>query len=115
MNAGSSCLLGSINISEFVINPFTEFADFDYPNFEKTVRTCIRALNVVLEEGKSLHPLKYQQQAVDDWKFIGLGTFGVADALIKMGLKYANDSASLLILSLIYENLAELLFRNRSN
>ena len=96
MNAGSSCLLGSINLSEFVVNPFTKDAYFDTDALDDVVSLCVKALNEVLEEGKSLHPLQYQQTAVDDWKFIGLGTFGLADALIKLGIKYGHDAKDII-------------------
>lgn len=96
MNAGSSCLLGSINLSEFVINPFTKDAYFDTDALDDVTSLCVKALNEVLEEGKSLHPLRYQQTAVDDWKFIGLGTFGLADALIKLGIKYGHEAKDII-------------------
>ena len=97
MNAGSSCLLGSINISEFVKHPFTKDAYFDFNEFDEVIQLCVRALNDVLEEGKKLHPLQYQRDAVDDWKFIGLGTFGVADALIKLGITYGKQATDTLV------------------
>lgn len=96
MNAGSSCLLGSINLSEFVINPFTKDAYFDTDALDDVTSLCVKALNEVLEEGKLLHPLQYQQTAVDDWKFIGLGTFGLADALIKLGIKYGREAKGII-------------------
>ena len=40
------------------------------------------------------HPLKEQRDSVKDWRQIGLGIFGLADALIKMKIKYGNDSIS---------------------
>lgn len=40
------------------------------------------------------HPLKEQRDSVKDWRQIGLGIFGLADALIKMQIKYGNDSIS---------------------
>lgn len=86
--AGGSCLLGSINLSEFVHNKI-----FDFDDFRKCVRTSVKALNDVLLEGLPLHPLEEQRQSVNDWRQIGLGIFGLADALIKMEIRYGSDEA----------------------
>lgn len=87
--AGGSCLLGSINLSEFV----TENKTFNFTDFKKTVDIAVRALNIVLDEGLPLHPLKEQRESVRDWRQIGLGIFGLADLLIKMGIKYGSPES----------------------
>ena len=89
--AGGSCLLGALNLSEFVENPFTPQAAFNIPEFKHAVRIAIRALNNVLDEGLKLHPLDEQILTVNDWRQIGLGIMGFADMLPKMGCQY--DSA----------------------
>ena len=86
--AGGSCLLGSINLSEFVHNK-----KFDFDDFENAVYTATIALNEVLDEGLPLHPLQEQRDSVRDWRQIGLGIFGLADMLIKMGIKYGSDES----------------------
>jgi len=91
--AGGSCLLGSINLSEFVVNSFSEAVYFNYEDFKKTVDITVRALNDVLDEGLPLHPLQEQQDSVRDWRQIGLGTFGLSDMLIKMGIKYGSQTS----------------------
>lgn len=89
--AGGSCLLGALNLSEFVENPFTDKAAFNIPEFKSAVRIAIRALNDVLDEGLELHPLEEQRNSVRDWRQIGLGIMGFADMLLKMSCQY--DSA----------------------
>lgn len=89
--AGGSCLLGALNLSEFVENPFTPQAAFNIPEFKHAVRIAIRALNNVLDEGLELHPLEEQRNSVRDWRQIGLGIMGFADMLLKMSCQY--DSA----------------------
>lgn len=89
--AGGSCLLGALNLSEFVENPFTAQAAFNIPEFKQAIRIAIRALNNVLDEGLKLHPLEEQQSTVRDWRQIGLGIMGFADMLLKMSCQY--DSA----------------------
>lgn len=87
--AGGSCLLGSINLSEFV-KPNKEF---DFDDFIDTVHTAVRALNEVLDEGLPLHPLREQKDSVRDWRQIGLGIMGLADMLIKMEIRYGSKES----------------------
>ena len=91
--AGGSCLLGSINLSEFVKNAFTDHAEFEFEEFKRCVEVSVRALNEVLEEGLPLHPLKEQSDSVEEWRQIGLGIMGLADCLIKLGLTYGEEDA----------------------
>lgn len=91
--AGGSCLLGSVNLSAFVQNPFTEEAFFDFEGFKQCVQVSVKALNEVLEEGLPLHPLPEQRESVAQWRQIGLGIMGLADALIKLGLTYGETDA----------------------
>lgn len=91
--AGGSCLLGSINLSEFVVHPFTSTAFFDFDSFKKCVKASVRALNEVLEEGLTLHPLQEQQESVAKWRQIGLGIMGLADTMIKLGIVYGEADA----------------------
>lgn len=103
--AGGSCLLGSINLSEFVVNPFTDQAMIDFATLIKTVSIAVKALNDVLMEGLALHPLQEQRDSVNDWRQIGLGTLGLGDMLIKLGVKYGSPE-SLRIIEEVYRNIA---------
>jgi len=97
--AGGSCLLGSINLSEFIIKTKSELnilgfeTTFDALNFKKVVDQGVIALNKVLYEGLPLHPLQEQRESVNNWRQIGLGIFGYHDMLIKIGLKYGSEDA----------------------
>jgi len=91
--AGGSCLLGSINLGELVIDPYTELAYFDYDDFKYVVRQCVIGLNEVLDEGLKLHPLEEQKKSVSDLRQIGLGIMGIADMLIKLGIKYGSQES----------------------
>ena len=95
--AGGSCLLGAINLSEFVVAPFTDHAAFDIPAFREAVRIAVIALNEVLDEGLPLHPLEIQRQTVADWRQIGLGIMGFADMLIKLGVAYGSKESLMVI------------------
>lgn len=89
MPSGGSCLLGSINLAEFV----TECETFDFAGFKDTVKKAVVALNEVLDEGLPLHPLIEQRESVKNWRQIGLGVMGLADMFIKLGIKYGSEES----------------------
>lgn len=91
--SGGSCLLGSINLAEFVIQPFGTSATFDINKFKACVRESVIALNQVLDEGLDLHPLQEQKISVDRYRQIGLGVMGIGDMLIKMNMRYGSDKS----------------------
>lgn len=86
--AGGSCLLGSINLSVFV-----QGYNFNYQEFEKTIRLAVRYLNELLIEGMELHPLEEQKESVNNWRQIGLGIMGLADMFIKMNIRYGSKES----------------------
>lgn len=103
--AGGSCLLGSLNLTTFVQNPFTDGAVVDYASLAKATDVAVRALNDVLMEGLNMHPLQEQRDSVHDWRQIGLGTLGLGDMLIMLGLKYGSEE-SLKVIEDVYRTIA---------
>ena len=91
--AGGSCLLGSINLAEFVETDENGWPYFNYDEFTKCIHIAIRALNNVLDAGIGRHPLEEQRKSVSDWRQIGLGVMGVADMLVKLKEKYGVGSS----------------------
>lgn len=89
MPAGGSCLLGSINLAEFV----TPEKRIDYHALFEAVQIAVRGMNHVLTEGLPLHPLQEQRDSVDRWRQIGMGIMGLADMLIKMEIPYGFPEA----------------------
>ena len=85
--------MGSINLSEFVVHPFTDKAKFDFDKFDKTVKIATIGLNDILDEGLPLHPLKEQRESVRNWRQIGLGIMGLHDMLIKLGISYGSKES----------------------
>jgi ribonucleoside-diphosphate reductase alpha chain len=90
---GGSCLLGSINLSEFVTQPFTENAGIDFPRYVEAIHDAVQALNEVLDEGLEYHPLEVQRKTVKELRQIGLGVMGIADMLVKMGITYGSTKS----------------------
>ena len=87
---GGSCLLGSFNLAEY-IDEFGTYFDFD--RFESDIYIVVKAMNDVLDEGLPLHPLQIQRDTVRDYRQIGIGMMGLADLLIKLGIKYDSQEA----------------------
>ena len=87
--AGNSCLLCSINLSEFV----TENRTFNFDSFRDCVTVVTKAMNDVLDEGIELHPLQIQRDGAKNWRQIGVGIMGLADMLIKMGIRYGSPES----------------------
>lgn len=112
--AGGSCLLGSLNLSAFVENEFTDSPTFNYDEFEKSVKICVKGLNDILDEGLPLHPLREQIDSVRDWRQIGLGIMGLSDLLIKLGLKYGSEE-SVKFCEIVAQSLLETAFIQSSN
>lgn len=90
---GGSCLLGSLALDLYVKHPFTDKAYFDFDAFEKDTKTATRYLDEVVEEGIPYLPLEEQREAAKDYRNLGVGFMGLADAYIKMGLKYGERDA----------------------
>ncbi len=91
--AFGSCNLSSINLSEYVKNPFKENAEFDYDKFGEIVREGVIYLNEILDENMTLHPLKQQREMSEKLRQIGLGIMGAADMFIKLRVKYGSEES----------------------
>ena len=102
----SACNLGSINLAEFVVNPFTEKAYFDTDDFIKSVKIAVEALDVVLDENMENHALKEQKEMTKNYRNIGLGIMGEHDCLIKLGLTYGSHESIMII-----DTIMELMFK----
>lgn len=89
--SGSSCLLGSINLSEYVSNPFKSDASFDFKSFNSDIEIYVKALDECLDEGIEFHALDIQKQSAKFFRAIGLGVMGVAHMAIKMNLEYGSE------------------------
>ncbi len=92
-NAYNSCNLGSVNLYNCVGRPFTDDAYFDFSKFRLLVDLGIRALDETLDYGYDMQPLEDNRKCIDDWRAVGLGLFGVADALIAMGIRYGSKES----------------------
>ena len=95
LKARTSCLLGSLNLYEFVENKFTNDAYFNFEEFSKAIEVASNALDNIIEENAPRLPKELEQykQNAYDWRNMGLGVFNYAHMLMAMGLKYGSEEA----------------------
>lgn len=91
--SSASCLLSSVNLSQYVINPFEDNAEFDYTSFKEDMREIVIFMDDLLEEGLEYLPLDRNKEMTRDYRSLGIGVMGLADALIKLGLTYGKREA----------------------
>ena len=84
-----ACLLGSVNLTKFIVNPFSDEAAFDEEGFDRTVEAAVRMMDNVVDVSR--FPLEAQRQEALAKRRIGLGVTGLADALIMMRARYGGE------------------------
>ena len=97
--AYGACDLGSINLVRFVRDPFNEAARLDLVGIRATTETAVRMMDNVIDVSR--FPLEKQAQQARGTRRIGLGLTGLADALILLGLHYAEEPARQLAAQII--------------
>ncbi|MDS4029104.1 MAG: adenosylcobalamin-dependent ribonucleoside-diphosphate reductase [Candidatus Contendobacter sp.] len=86
-----SCLLGSVNLTPFVQNPFTEKARFDWETYRKVVAIFTRMLDNVVEINGL--PLEPQRQEILGKRRHGMGYLGLGSTLTMLGMKYGSPES----------------------
>jgi ribonucleoside-diphosphate reductase alpha chain len=89
--AYGACLLGSINLTQFVDHPFELGADIDTGRLQARVAVAVRFLDNIIDV--SNYPLRQQRAEARAKRRIGLGITGLADALIMCGSTYGSADA----------------------
>ncbi len=98
-----SCLLGSVNLTRFVENPFTDQAVFDWDRYEKTVSIFTRMLDNVVEINGL--PLEQQRHEIQQKRRHGMGFLGLGSTLTMLGMKYG-DSDSVVFTEKVAKSMA---------
>jgi ribonucleoside-diphosphate reductase alpha chain len=87
-----ACLLGSLNLTQFVVAPFSSKAVLDSARLEQAAGLAIRFLDNVIEV--SNYPLSQQRAEAKAKRRLGLGVTGLANALAMLGLRYGSAAAA---------------------
>ena len=83
-----ACLLGSINLTKFVKNPFTEEAEFDWDTYREVVAIFTRMLDNVVDINGL--PLENQRNEILSKRRHGMGYLGLGSTLTMMGCQYGS-------------------------
>ncbi|WP_438952108.1 adenosylcobalamin-dependent ribonucleoside-diphosphate reductase [Porticoccus sp.] len=86
-----SCLLGSINLTRFVLDPFTEKARFDWDNFREVVSVFTRMLDNVVEINGL--PLEGQRNEIVRKRRHGMGFLGLGSTMTMLRVPYGSDES----------------------
>ncbi|MCH9765209.1 MAG: adenosylcobalamin-dependent ribonucleoside-diphosphate reductase, partial [Alphaproteobacteria bacterium] len=86
-----ACLLGSINLTRFIKQPFTDNASLDRKAVAKRVALAVRFLDNMIEVSDT--PLARQRSEASAKRRIGLGLTGLADALVALNVRYGSNQA----------------------
>ena len=86
-----SCLLGSVNLCKFVVDPFTEDARFDWETYRKVVKIFTRMLDNVVEVNGL--PLAPQREEILRKRRHGMGFLGLGSAITMLCMKYGSKKS----------------------
>ena len=86
-----ACLLGSVNLTVFVEEPFSVRARFDWQRFRQVVRVFTRLLDNVVELNNL--PLEAQRREILAKRRHGMGFLGLGSALAMLRLRYGSAEA----------------------
>ncbi|HEY3326347.1 MAG TPA: adenosylcobalamin-dependent ribonucleoside-diphosphate reductase [Novimethylophilus sp.] len=86
-----ACLLGSVNLTTFVRQPFTENAHFDWNEYKEVVAIFTRMLDNVVEVNGL--PLEQQRQEITRKRRHGMGYLGLGSTLTMLKMPYGSDDS----------------------
>lgn len=86
-----ACLLGSVNLTRFVDDPFTGDARFDWEEFRKVVKIFTRMLDNVVEVNGL--PLGRQRDEISRKRRHGMGFLGLGSTLALLRMKYGSPES----------------------
>jgi len=86
-----SCLLGSVNLTTFVRDPFGPKARFDWDEYREVVRVFTRMLDNVVEINGL--PLPQQREEIMSKRRHGMGFLGLGSTLTMLKMRYGASDA----------------------
>jgi ribonucleoside-diphosphate reductase alpha chain len=86
-----SCLLGSVNLTQFVRKPFTEEAEFDWAEYREVVKVFTRMLDNVVEINGL--PLDGQRNEILRKRRHGMGFLGLGSTMTLLRMTYGSQES----------------------
>ncbi len=87
-----ACLLGSVNLTKFVADPFTDKARFDWEEYKEVVRVFTRMLDNVVEINGL--PLPQQREEILRKRRHGMGFLGLGSTMTMLKMKYGSKQSA---------------------
>jgi ribonucleoside-diphosphate reductase alpha chain len=86
-----ACLLGSVNLTRFIDDPFTDKARFNWERYREVVKVFTRMLDNVVEINGL--PLEQQRDEITHKRRHGMGFLGLGSSLVMLGMKYGEEGS----------------------
>jgi len=86
-----ACLLGSVNLTKFVIEPFSDKPRFDWERYRKVVAIFTRMLDNVVEIAGL--PLPQQQREIEAKRRHGMGFLGLGSTMTMLKIPYGSQAS----------------------
>ncbi|SDN37096.1 LAGLIDADG family homing endonuclease [Vreelandella arcis] len=86
-----ACLLGSVNLTKFVIEPFSDKPRFDWERYRQVVAIFTRMLDNVVEIAGL--PLPQQQREIEAKRRHGMGFLGLGSTLTMLKIPYGSQAS----------------------
>jgi ribonucleoside-diphosphate reductase alpha chain len=86
-----ACLLGSVDLTKFVLDPFTDKARFDWDAYREAVAIFTRMLDNVVEINGL--PLPQQREEIIKKRRHGMGYLGLGSTLTMLRMKYGDKQS----------------------
>ena len=97
--AYGACNLGSLNLTQYILQPWQQRADLDWDRLIADAKIATRFLDNIIQI--SDYPLPKQQHQALHTRRIGLGITGLADAFVMLGVRYNSQAAITLTHSIL--------------
>ena len=86
-----ACLLGSVNLTKFVRDPFTDKARFDWDEYREVVKVFTRMLDNVVEINGL--PLEQQRNEIARKRRHGMGFLGLGSTVTMLRMPYGSEKS----------------------
>lgn len=86
-----ACLLGSVNLTKFVDEPFTENASFNWERYREVISIFTRMLDNVVDIAAL--PLPGQQREIEAKRRHGMGFLGLGSAMAMLRMTYGSSES----------------------
>lgn len=93
MTKHGACILGSINVGAYILNPFTKKSTINWDSLSYDIKNIVKAMDDIVSENQNKHILKDQAIIAETYRNVGIGIMGLADLFVKLGIRYGSSDS----------------------